>query len=68
MSAKENIAPITVPCIRRSAALKEPPTASPSRVPTIATVSAAHDPFPLTAQPSAPAAAHAEDSLSAYVT
>ena len=65
-SAKENIAPITVPCILKSAALKEPPTARPSLVPTIATVTAAHKPLPLVAQPIKPATAAAKDSLVAY--
>ena len=67
-SANENMAPSTVPCIRSSAALNDPPTAPPSRVPTIATVSAAHEPLPLTAKPTPPATAHAHESLSAYAS
>jgi hypothetical protein len=67
-SAKENIAPITVPCIRNSAASKEPPTARPSLVPTMATVTAAHSPLPLVAQPIEPATAAAHDSLVAYAS
>ena len=68
MMVYANMAPKMVPCIRRSAALNEPPTAWLSRVPTMDTARAAHEPFPLTIQPTIAAIAHAVESFRAYST